>query len=168
MDFPVQLLKDNIISCHFKTQIYSNFTNLLKTWCVKNLEVLLNEVLRIPLVSSPIPSATSSFDTNKHKVRDFQIHFSFHLHFLEEISWISSIPQAIVSSPGKNTISICTCFYLAYQQYSKTGTEVSVVPSSWKYCCQLPMICQKKKKKKSCGTKITDLHALHSTKQVMG
>lgn len=41
------------------------FTNLLKTWCVKNLEVLLNGVLKIPLVSSPIPSAISSFNKKK-------------------------------------------------------------------------------------------------------
>lgn len=41
------------------------FTNLLKTWCVKNLEVLLNGVLRMPLVSSPIPSAISSFNKKK-------------------------------------------------------------------------------------------------------
>lgn len=108
-----------------KYQIYSNFTNLLKTWCVKNLEVLLNGVLRMPLVSSPIPSAISSFDTKKHGVKYFQGNFPFHSQFLSELIYTTSLPQDITSSLGKkktNFISIHICIYLAWQQhYIKTG-----------------------------------------------
>lgn len=107
-----------------KYQIYSSFTNLLKTWCVKNLEVLLNGVPRIPLVSSPIPSAISSFDTKKHRVKYFNRNFSFRSSIPSELAYSTSLQQDLISCLCKKNpfISIHTCIYLAWQQhYIKTG-----------------------------------------------
>lgn len=59
-------LPSSLVHCqHTKCRIRGSHTNLLNTWCVRNGLVLLNEDPRIPLLSSPMLSATNSYKRDR-------------------------------------------------------------------------------------------------------